>query len=1620
MSELHNGETVEHNSEAQLRVVFEAAMDGMFVIDMQGRYTDVNPAGCRMFGYTRAEILGADIRLLLFPEDIREDTFTSRRALWQDGGFVSERRLRCKDGSEVWVEMTVTPFAVAGETLALGVMRDITARREATRILVEKEAQLRQIIDLVPQAISIKNREGRFLLVNRAAAENYHTTVEALTGALQMDYYPCQEQVRRFLAEDAQIIESGQPLYIAEEAVRYSGGETRFQQVAKMPFRLAGQDETLVLSVITDITERKRVENALFRLLELSRALMAIRHPDGILAHAIKSAVDIIEVADRGSVQLLMDDGKTMKTVAVSGGGLESRTTTFRPGVGIAGHVLVTGEVINVPDVQKDERFVPGSYPLRFRSLLVAPLMTEDRMLGTLSLSSAKAGVFAATDEALIQLIADQVAAVLENVRLLDEWRRSEQRVRDFLDNVDDMVYFQALDGSLSMLNTACTRIAGYSPEEFDANPQIWREILDPESLEIVERFFAEHPEGIASFEVNYRLRCKDGAWRWIQSRMTGVKDASGRYIGYNCVDRDITDHKRAEDALHQRQRELESLLETNRDLSGTLDLGELLELIARRAVALLDADECMLFRLDADGVTLRPALALGEHAKQATGCTVKVSEGLVGLCLRERRPILANDAERDPHFFQPPDLPRLPHEHLMVTPLLSGEQPTGAMLVSRIKKQPFAEDQLTIFAGFAQQAAIAIENARLFEQAQQRAARLAIFNEIGRAVSSLLDRESVLEVIYTELQRVLPLDAFYVCLYEAETGMLSYPLVYDAGERYDQGPIPLDSGTALGQTIRSAEPHLVNRRVEETQSMPLYPVGNSTRRAISLMFAPLQIGERVIGAISAQSYRPDVVYNQEHLDLLTGVANQAAIAIENAELFDQAKEALVEATMLTAVMNATTDMVGVVDEFGKILYINPAGLHMVGYTEDEVASLSFMSFHPPEGVKFLLEDVPLVIEKTGVWSGETVLRHRSGALIPASQVIVVMRDEQGAPYAVGTIIRDVSEQRAAEVERERLLASVQQQAAQLAMLNEIGRAASSVRDHERLFELLYEQLKRVLPLDVFEVDLYDPESGRVSYPLIYDGGCRYEESPMLLSPARVIAGPLLTGEPVLINRTPEELQRPPRCPIGDANKTSASLLFAPLKIGERVIGLLGVHSYQLNVYDQEHLDLLVGVASQIANAVENANLFEQVQRRAAQLALLNEIGRELASLLDRESILEAIYRQLRRALPLDTFFVCLYDAASGMVMFPLLYDEDRRYDETPRPLPADTAIAEVITTGRPSLTNRSPQEREQVKLKQALGSGRSSASLIYVPIQLGERVVGALSVQSYRFNAYTKEHVDLVVGVATQAAIALENARLYAEVQQHVEMLDRRVEARTAELREALIRAQKSERAKSEFVSTVNHELRTPLANLKLYLDLLRKGRPERQAYYMETLEREIERLSTLVEDILAIARLDDDAPLQWKKIDLVALAYEAAQRFFPLAESRKLDFSYAVPETVVVVNADAGQVMRVFVNLLGNALTYTPSGGSVTLYVRTRQANDGRWAVISVQDNGPGIAPEEQAMIFERFYRGNAGRDSGLPGSGLGLAIVREIVQLHNGRVELESAPGKGSVFKVWLPLA
>jgi signal transduction histidine kinase len=273
--------------------------------------------------------------------------------------------------------------------------------------------------------------------------------------------------------------------------------------------------------------------------------------------------------------------------------------------------------------------------------------------------------------------------------------------------------------------------------------------------------------------------------------------------------------------------------------------------------------------------------------------------------------------------------------------------------------------------------------------------------------------------------------------------------------------------------------------------------------------------------------------------------------------------------------------------------------------------------------------------------------------------------------------------------------------------------------------------------------------------------------------------------------------------------------------------------------------------------------------------------------------------------------------------------------------------------------------------------------------------------------------------GELGQLAAAFDEMAASLEKQQAQQRLEEELRRHNEELEEENRRVEEVNRLKSEFVSLVSHELRTPLTAITGYLDLLAEnvgdGSTAQQRQLLSIIQSNADRLVGLIDDLLDLSRIESGkVELRVTAVDISALITEVAKLFQPQIDARGQRLSLDLPQACALVQGDAERIRQILINLLSNAHKYTPSGGHI--WVSTHDAEG--YVHVDVRDNGIGLSPEEQAQVFNRFFRAREPATRQVEGTGLGLAITRLLVEMQGGQITVTSAPGEGSTFSFTLP--
>jgi signal transduction histidine kinase len=412
------------------------------------------------------------------------------------------------------------------------------------------------------------------------------------------------------------------------------------------------------------------------------------------------------------------------------------------------------------------------------------------------------------------------------------------------------------------------------------------------------------------------------------------------------------------------------------------------------------------------------------------------------------------------------------------------------------------------------------------------------------------------------------------------------------------------------------------------------------------------------------------------------------------------------------------------------------------------------------------------------------------------------------------------------------------------------------------------------------------------------------------------------------------------------------------------------------------------------ARAREAERLRDQLGRRADILEAANRCARALSSSLDLDRAFETFIQEVRGFVPFDRIAIVLSEEGSAQVMAVAGVGAERVLPPgSARPIKG-TLLEEILRQGQP-VYRRDMQEPRYPEEERFGELGLRSRFV--TPLYLGARTIGMLSLVRREPNAFTDEEMELAGLLGRLVASTVQNIRAYDAERKTVEEL-RRLSA-----------------LRADFVSLVSHELRTPMAavigSARTLQQRWRELTPDQRESFLELIAGETNRLATLVSDVLDTSRIDAGTfILRFSDVDLGELVRDSVAA--AEVSSDEVALRAEVQEPLPVVRGDPERLRQVLMNLIDNAVKYSPAGDEVQVRA---YAENGRLRV-DVRDRGPGISREDQRLIFEKFGRVTTG--NARPGTGLGLFIARSIAEAHGGTLEVASAPERGAVFSLELP--
>jgi len=1016
-------------------------------------------------------------------------------------------------------------------------------------------------------------------------------------------------------------------------------------------------------------------------------------------------------------------------------------------------------------------------------------------------------------------------------------------------------------------------------------------------------------------------------------------------------------------------------------------------------------------------------------------------------LAALERRVVHVEDYLNDPAF-SPSELHRREGGRTILSvPMLREGALVGVITVWRREPRRFSEPQVALVKTFADQGVIAIENVRLFNETKEALEQQTAISEVLRVISSSpTDVKPVLDAVVSRSARICEASDARIFLLDGQllrhvAGFGDVPLTVQE--------IPLSRASATGRSaIDGIAVHIPDIEAESAEE---YSVGKQNAAQTgwrTVLSVPLKREDRALGAIVLRriEVRP---FSEKQITLLKTFADQAAIAIENVRLFKETEEALEQQTataeILRVISSSPTDTGPVLDaivqsaarlfsprsaavvmrDSGQMVLRAVAGPLASGPKLDALRKLFPIPYdiNRYSAARAIAEcRIVEIADAQGAGAPEQGVKvakamgYRSLTLVPLVRegvgigLIALIHPEPGYKLEAKQLelVKTFADQAVIAIENARLFNETKEALEQQTATAEILRViSSSPADIQPVFDSILEHAMRLCDAGLGTVGLYDGKN----YQHVAQRGGRPEYVKWLFSgpfepkPAYTIGRMIAERKPFHApdyRELPDYRDGSPRAVATAELGGARTYLAVPMLKEGRVVGGITIRRSEVRPFTQKQIDLLSTFANQAVIAIENVRLFneteEALKRQTATAEVLKLISRTTFEL---EKVLQALLDNAARLSGARQAVMLRPDAADNYLpAFAFNWDEAVLERLRQRP----------IRPGRDSINGRVLLERRPIHVPDVRADpqyGRHDLvelggfrSVLSVPMLRDGEAIGLISLTGT--TPFTDKQMEVVTTFADQAVIAIENVRLFKEI-----------EEKSAQLEVA-------NKHKSDFLANMSHELRTPLNAIIGFSEVLMEKMfgevNEKQGEYLKDIHESGKHLLSLINDILDLSKIEAGRmELDLAAFHLPTAISNAMTLIRERAQRHGIELGLEVDPQLGEFQADERKVKQILLNLLSNAVKFTPEGGRVD--VSARQF-DGK-VEVAVRDTGIGIAPEDQAAVFEEFKQVGSDAARKAQGTGLGLALTRRFVELHGGEIRVESAPGKGSTFRFTLPV-
>gem|GEM_PF-998149 len=1654
-----------HRKQRDSLALLEHAYQGV-IVSSNSQILYVNRKILELFGFRSPEEAEAKHLKELFAPDSWRQIQKQMRAAVRAAGTNSECRCVRSDSTTFEALLSISDIVYDGKKCTLVAVTDNSMQKNLVDALTNSEKKYRAIVERSPTALSLMG-DSRLIFANAACCGLFGAdSQERIVGKHLSEFVDeaSREKLAAILAPKGGFRKGMTRDLLG--GLRADGTTFDLQMSA---FPLTGSDALLV--AFEDFSEQRQLQVELasrrheLAILEaISRSLNTSLDLPKILQQSLEKLMHLFSFeigavylteAKQGELQLRQSRNVPASYVA--------KLSTMASDEGLGGYLAKTREPLFIRT---------GKYPsylphrtffkeLGWRSLQLLPLVAQDAFSGMILLATKNERKSAEHSESLLKAVTAEIATAVANATAFTGIREAAESQTRLIESLSTVLYLAAPGGQMQYVSPGIEALSGHAPKDFFREASLWLRLVHPDDKKYLLERTTHLNELQGPTVIEYQIAPRGKAsYRFVRDECSPIRDAEGNVILIQGSLTDVTDEKsRLESALNTYRQSADVISSIHDGLAvydrnlKCLQWNKGMErLTGHTSEEMVGHPPSAAFpHIEQHRITLLIESAMGGENVQADDIRYYVpGTNKIGYLWGRFSPLLTGDgkvygtiailtdfSERKQVEMEMHDSEQVLRnvidtmgDILLIADLkgnvlevnksflrvlgysrsetighefpypwvLEEEMGRFVLWIAELRERNWLHDfdmtwrskdgrlipmslSTTLLRNSMGEPIATLniarditERKRLTQDLQSRTRQIEMINRIISKANETMDFDEIFHSIAGEINEVILSDLINIgILDDDETSLTVYPLK-GAQALHKGDTIPIDR-TLSRYAIASGKPIVVPDLSAEDRYRSLSSFSRGLRSQISF---PIILKGKAFGALNIGSRKPNF-YSEADAEVLQPIAQQIGTIIDRVQLFRQVTE---DSAYIHNLLDSINSIVYTVDTQYRLREVNKAWHEFMqdsGFPGiRNYHGMNLFDVLPSESLKTTFRNVvdDIVSGSVRAFSQEFIHSTITGDRIYQLTVnpMTIDRKITGLVFTHADITALKKTEEQLKRSNEQLLA-----------LNKISTLISTSLDLTEIMETTIPLLKKETRADAVLVYLIDDANqDLVLTKQIGFGEIDFGHLQRLSKGSSATGMVVQSKEPLYINEKAfidERIIGPNRDVLRKLNLHAMAVI--PLASKDKVWGALDIFyrtPYEFTMQEQQMLSL---VGHQFGSAIENAQLYRELRSQIDRLTVLYQISQHLTSTLELDQIFSAVHENIQHVVPYEKFTIALYDAwtKSTTTVFDVSTSGGRKLIDAEKgetkSLQPGSAEAMVVSTKK---SYRDPDH-----------------SSMYVPMLSKQTIIGIMSARGNREAPYTETHLRLLESVGNLTALAVEKAKLYEETVK----ISLEIQRRNKEL--------------DDFTYVVSHDLKEPLISIEGFSRILQMDYRDlvqgEGKDYLDSIVGATTRMKGLIDDLLMLSRVSRPSEA-FKAVPLSAVVADI--RTDMEFTVRQKGVRFVIPADLPTVHGNETQLKILFRNLIGNAVKFNNRVDPL-VEIGFRNAENNCY-LLHVKDNGIGIDKEFHEKVFVIFQRLH--RREEYEGTGAGLAIVKKIVEIHKGKIWIESEVGKGSTFFFTIP--